>query len=81
MKSPQRLFELIKNGNAIAILAEDSLIEKFNELLKYNLMDIVDDKIVLTSKGEKAMNMGLDNILAELKAKELRKFSKKSNNL
>lgn len=81
MKSPQRLFELIKNGDAIAILAEDSLIEKFNELLRYDLMDIVDDKIVLTSKGEKAMNMGLDNILAELKAKELRKFSKKSNNL
>ncbi|HEY9184598.1 MAG TPA: hypothetical protein VIM94_04675 [Salegentibacter sp.] len=76
MKSTQKLIELIKNGDAIAILAEDSLIEGFNELLKYDLMDIVDDKIILTPKGEKAMDIGLDNILSELKAPEHQKFFK-----
>ncbi|MGY5850960.1 hypothetical protein [Salegentibacter sp. F14] len=75
MISTQRLIELIKNGDAIAILAEDSLIEKFNELLKYNLIDIVDDKIILTTEGENAMNMGLDNILAKLSLQEHQKFS------
>lgn len=73
--STQKLIELIKNGDAIAILAEDSLIEKFNELLKYNLIDIVDDKIILTTKGENAMNMGLDNIMAKLNLQEHQKFS------
>lgn len=75
MRSTQKLIELIKNGDAIAILAEDSLIEKFNDLLKYNLIDIVDDKIILTPKGENAMNMGLDNILAKLSLQEHRNFS------
>lgn len=67
MGSTQRIIELIKNGDAIAILAEDSLIESFNELLKYNLIDIVDDKIVLTSMGEKALNKGLDSTLANIR--------------
>ncbi|MDR9457645.1 MAG: hypothetical protein RI572_09560 [Salegentibacter sp.] len=79
MRSTQKLIELIKKRDVLAILAEDSLVEDFNELLKYELIDIVDDKVMLTPKGEKDRNIGLDEILTKFRIQEQNIFSAKRN--
>lgn len=76
MKSTEKIIGLIQKGDPIPILAEDSLVEIFNELLKFNLIDIIEDRVVLTSKGEEAKNIGLEKVVNELKIREeLKEFS------
>lgn len=66
IKSIEKILELIENGDPISILAEDALIENFNELLKLGLIDIVDDKLILTAKGKEARILGLNQVLHPL---------------
>ena len=70
MASTEKILELIDKGDCLSILAEDSLQETFNELLKYNFIDIVDDRIVLTPKGEEAKALGVEKVLAQLRGEK-----------
>lgn len=76
MNTYQKIIELIDDGDPLPILAEDSLVENFNEFLKYELIDIVDDKVILTPRGKEAKILGIDKVIAELKVQEeLKEFS------
>ncbi|WP_029034080.1 hypothetical protein [Salinimicrobium terrae] len=76
MKPTQKIIELIEKGDPLPILAEESLAENFNELLKYQLIDIIDDRVVLTQRGLAAKDLSFDKVLADLKTQEeLKEFS------
>lgn len=70
MKATEKIVELIENGDPIPLLAEASLVDSFNELLRFQLIDIVEDKVKLTPKGEEAKIIGLDEVLVQLKTEE-----------
>ncbi len=70
MKSTEKVIELIHKGDPVAILAEVALVDNFNELLKYELIDIINEKVILTKKGKKARDLGFDKVIAELKIQE-----------
>lgn len=77
MTSTEKLITLIDKGDPVPILAEDSLVESFNELLKYGLIDIVNDRVILTAKGIEAKHKGLNQVLYDLNVQEeLKEFSK-----
>lgn len=61
----ERLIKLIDEGDAEVILAEDALVPKFNELLKYDLVVVKDDRVFLTEKGRLAKTHGFEYILAQ----------------
>lgn len=71
----ERLIKLIDEGDPEVILAEDSLVPKFNELLKYDLVVIKDDRVFLTEKGQTAKTHGFDYIIDQ--EKKVKKTSKK----
>lgn len=76
MKPAEKIIKLIEKGDPIPILAEAGVVDCFNELLRYELIDIVNEKVILTQKGEQARITGLDQFLQELKTKEeLKDFS------
>lgn len=63
----ERLITLIDEGDPEVILAEDALVPKFNELLKYDLVVIKDDRVFLTEKGKLAKSYGIDYIIGQEK--------------
>lgn len=63
----ERLIKLIDEGDPEVILAEDALVPKFNELLKYELVVIIDDRVFLTEKGKLAKSHGFDYIIEQEK--------------
>ncbi|WP_324719916.1 hypothetical protein [Salinimicrobium sp. HB62] len=65
MASTEKILELIEKEDCLSILAENSLQENFNELLKYGLIDIVEDKVVLTPKGEEARMLGFEKFMGQ----------------
>lgn len=73
MKSIDSLLKIIADGDAISILAEENITEAFDELLRYDLIDIEGDRICLTEKGLKAEELGVEVVLQELKAQAVRK--------
>lgn len=76
MNSTEKILILIEKEEVLSILAENALVEKFKELLKYELIEIVGDKIVLTPTGKDAKITGIDKIISEFQFKEqLIKFS------
>lgn len=76
MKSTEKIIALIDKGAPLPFLAEESLVETFNDFLKYGLIDIIDDKLILTSKGKEAKDLGIEKVIAELKVQEeLKDFS------
>lgn len=76
MKPTERIIRLIEEGDPIPLLADTGVVDCFNELLRYELIDIVNEKVILTQKGEQAKTVGLDQFLHDLKTKEeLKDFS------
>lgn len=63
----ERLIKLIDEGDPEVILAEDALIPQFNELLKYDLIVIKDDRLFLTDKGQLAKIHGFEYVLEQEK--------------
>ena len=63
----ERLIKLIDEGNPEVILAEEALVPKFNELLKYDLVVIKDDRVFLTEKGQTAKLHGFEYIIEQEK--------------
>lgn len=62
-----RLLQLVEEDNPDTILAEEKLVATFNELLKYGLIELQDEKIYLTPKGKLAKNEGVENFINNLK--------------
>ncbi len=68
--------KLIDKGDVVSLLADKTLVENFNELFKYGLIDYSNNNIKLTPKGMDARNVGMDKFLAEIKnQEELKDFS------
>ncbi|WP_029036804.1 hypothetical protein [Salinimicrobium xinjiangense] len=75
--SVEEIISLIEQGDPVPILAQDSFVEVFNELLKYQLIDLVNDKVVLTPKGKDAKEIGFSKVLFQLNnQEELKDFSR-----
>ncbi|UJH92454.1 hypothetical protein LZ575_08130 [Antarcticibacterium sp. 1MA-6-2] len=66
MTSIEKIIKRIEKGDAVSILAEDSLVQILNELLKYEFIDLVGDKLVVTHKGREASLIGIDKVLSRL---------------
>lgn len=76
MKPIEKIIELIEKGDPVPILAEDSLTDCFNTLLKHNFIDIVNEKVILTQKGKEARTVGFEKVIFELNLQEeLKEFS------
>ena len=71
MNDIDALVELIETGDAAVILAEKNLSATFNELLKHELIDYRDGKIILTQKGMDAKTHGFAVVLKQLQEKDI----------
>jgi hypothetical protein len=65
----ERLLKIIEKGDPEEILSEENLYPKFNELLKYGFVEIKDDKVFLTAKGELAKLEGVEQAVRREKRK------------
>lgn len=65
-----KLLILIEEGDSGKILSEKDLNSKLNELNKYGLVEIKDDKIFLTAKGKAAMKDGVDLLIRKEKRQQ-----------
>ncbi len=59
----EELLNLIEIEDIFTILSEENM-EGFNELVKYELICIKDDKVFLTDLGREAQVSGVKNVLA-----------------
>ena len=62
-----KLLDLIEEGDPDKILSEEELFPKFNQLVKYGLVVLKDDKVFLTEKGIQAKNEGVDSFIQKEK--------------
>ena len=62
MTSMEKVLTLIGIGDNLSVLENEELRKCLNELFSLEYLDVVDTKVVLTSKGEEA----LKNISEEL---------------
>ncbi len=69
------LLKLIDKGDATAILAEENITKAFDELLRYDLIDIIEERVCLTRKGKKAKELGMKNFLEQNKTDPVRSNS------
>lgn len=63
MNNLKKLLDLISQGDAAQILAEEKLTAEFNELLKHELIDTKNGRVFLTAKGEELINNKLSHQL------------------
>lgn len=76
MKSIDKILKLIDKGDLVSLLDDKTLVENFNELIKYELIEYRNHKVILTTKGREARIGGIEKIIAEIKNKEeLKDFS------
>lgn len=79
MNEYENLLKLIALGNPVTILQEPDLVKKFNELLKKDLVEINEEKVVLTKKGEEALNMSvLPSLPSPAPKQKFKKFRKRA---
>lgn len=70
-KNQDDLLRIIEDGDAEIILSPENS-KGFNELVKYELVYMKNEKICLTDLGVKAKTEGATKIIAEMKAKALK---------
>lgn len=63
----EKLLDLIEEGDPDKILSEEELFPKFNQLVKYNLVVLKEDKVFLTEKGIQAKKEGVDSFIKKEK--------------
>lgn len=63
MEELNKLLKLIEEGNEEKILAEKELTNAFNDLCKYELVEIKDEGICLTPDGHKALREGAAGVI------------------
>lgn len=66
-ENQQKLLQLIDEGDPSSILSEDNG-RGFNELMKYQLISIKNDKVLLTDLGREAQKDGIVKVLNQLKS-------------
>lgn len=66
-----QIIDLIAKGETADILNDEDLGEAFKELMKYELIDISQDKISLTDLGKEARVAGVKNVIHKAKMKLL----------
>lgn len=62
----EKLLRLIDEGDPSSILSEENT-KGFNELMKYQLITIEDDKVSLTELGREAINEGILKVMEKAK--------------
>ena len=83
-----RLIDLIEEGDPNKILSEEDLFPRFNELVKYGLVVLKDEKVFLTKKVIRAKKEGLDLSIQKEKFDQIQdqfvldqKFNNKNNKI
>ncbi len=66
-----RLLQLVDEGNPDTILAEENLVSTFNDLLKYGLIAIEDERVYLTAEGKMAKEEGVEHFIDKLKQEQV----------
>ncbi len=61
------LLRIIEDADAEAILLEENM-DAFNELMKYELISILDGQIHLTERGKQAKNEGVQTVIERLRS-------------
>lgn len=62
-KDPEELLNLIESGDVFSILSEENM-KGFNELMKYELIAVKDDKVYLTPLGKEAQIHGVQKVIS-----------------
>ncbi len=60
--SQEELLNLVESGDVFNILSEGNM-SGFNELMKYEMITVKDDKVFLTSLGKEAQIHGVKNVI------------------
>lgn len=69
MDSRHRPLHLIYKGNTSGILADRSLRESLNDLMKYELITISNQKLSLTERGKIALKNGINSVIVKVRPK------------
>ncbi len=70
MKTPEKILKQVKEGNSALLLKEEKCKEGLQELMQYDLIEIKDDKIILTEKGIFAVSTNTQKEIQRLKIEE-----------
>lgn len=63
INDPEKLLQLIKDGDAEMLLAEGNLGIGFNKLINLDLILIDDGKVSITPLGEEALTNGIESLI------------------
>ncbi len=66
MKTIDQILQLIDTGDAADILAAEDITRILNELHRYEMIDLQEGKLLLTSKGREAREKGFREYLKNL---------------
>lgn len=67
--SRYRLLHLIYEGKTSGILTDRNLRESLNELMKYELVTIYNNKLRLTERGKNALKNGVNSVITKVRSK------------
>lgn len=78
MEDIEKILKMIEQGDTVLLLAEISLKESLDELFKHGIVEVLDDKLVVTERGLEVRAKGIEKVLEESRAHEkLETFQKK----
>ena len=67
--SRYRLLQLIYKGKTSGILTDEALRESLNDLMKYELVTIYNNKLSLTERGKIALKNGINSVITKVRPK------------
>lgn len=68
--SRYRLLHLIYEGKTSGILTDRALRESLNDLMKYELITIYNNKLSLTERGKTALKNGVNSVITKVRPKQ-----------
>ena len=76
MKAIEDILKIIDNNQEVPIVAEGELVDRINELRQLHLINMVNDRIRLTTEGEEARARGFFRVILNLRFQaEMKAFS------
>lgn len=66
--SRHRLLHLIYQGKTSGILTDQTLRESLNDLMKYELITIYNNKLSLTERGKIALKKGVNSVITKVRS-------------
>lgn len=63
------ILRLIENGDTHTLLMDDELLRKLNDLIKYELVVIKGEALVLSEKGQEAKIIGVSEAIRKAKSR------------